>query len=258
MTETSPGVTVLSLFSGIGGLDLGLIRAGMALVGQVESDPFCRAVLSRQFPEVPQHDDVRTTPAWWSNQPRPRVDVLAGGFPCQPFSDAGTHYGMADERWGWPWMLDVVDAVRPRFVLVENVAALLRRVEAMAAILDGLAARGFAVEWQVVSACAVGAPHVRRRLFIVAYPDRGVGTPRLGTGPRRSLPPGDGGAGAWADPGHGPLATGPGTGRVADGVPGRLDPARVTALGNAVVPQIAEYLGWLITDHAADMDEAAV
>ena len=85
---TAPPLSVLSLFTGIGGLDLGLERAGMTLVGQVEIDPFCRAVLARHRPEVPRHDDVRTTGAWWATRPRPTVDVIAGGFPCQPFSAA--------------------------------------------------------------------------------------------------------------------------------------------------------------------------
>lgn len=114
-------MNVLSLFSGIGGLELGLERAGMTVVGQVEIDPFCRRVLAKHWPEVPRHDDVRTAVAWWLDRARPAVDVVAGGFPCQPFSNAGHKRGIADERWGWPWMADVVRAVRPRFVVMENV-----------------------------------------------------------------------------------------------------------------------------------------
>ncbi len=76
------GLNVLSLFAGIGGLDLGLERAGMRVVGQVEIDPFCRSVLARHWPEVPCHDDVRTAASWWRSRRRPAVHVVAGGFPC--------------------------------------------------------------------------------------------------------------------------------------------------------------------------------
>lgn len=108
-----PKLTVLSLFAGIGGIELGLERAGMTTVGQVELDPYCQRVLARHWPEVPRHDDVRTAPEWWASEPRPAVDVICGGFPCQPFSTAGLRRGVADDRWGWPWMADVIRAVRP-------------------------------------------------------------------------------------------------------------------------------------------------
>jgi DNA (cytosine-5)-methyltransferase 1 len=97
----SKSLTYLSLFTGIGGLDLGLDKAGMECVGQVERIPFCRTVLDEHWPEVPKHDDVRTAPAWWRSGARPVADLVAGGFPCQPFSKAGRRRGVADERWGW-------------------------------------------------------------------------------------------------------------------------------------------------------------
>ena len=173
-------LTVLSLFAGIGGLDLGLERAGLRTVGQVEINPFCRSVLARHWPEVPRHDDVRTAPAWWTAAPRPRVDVVAGGFPCQPFSTAGRRRGVADARWGWPWMVDVVRLVRPRYVLVENVAALLADRDAFGWVLADLATLGFDARWGVLSACALGAPHTRERLFLLAYPHRVDGPTGLG------------------------------------------------------------------------------
>src|SRR5690348_11915979 len=98
----------------------------MTTVGQVEIDPWCRRVLARHWPDVPRHDDVRTAPEWWASTERPPVDVVCGGFPCQPFSSAGLRRGVGDERWGWPWMASVVRAVRPRYVVVENVADLVR------------------------------------------------------------------------------------------------------------------------------------
>jgi DNA (cytosine-5)-methyltransferase 1 len=165
-------MNVLSLFSGIGGLELGLERAGMKVVGQVEIDPFCQRVLAKHWPEVPRHDDVRTAPAWWAGEPvRPAVDVVAGGFPCQGHSVAGRQRGTADERWGWPWYRDVVTAVEPGWVLVENVPNLVRT--GLVDVLRDLAELGFDAWWNRVPAAAMGAPHLRWRLFIVAaHPDR--------------------------------------------------------------------------------------
>lgn len=244
-------MNVLSLFAGIGGLELGLERAGMTVVGQVELSPFARSVLATHWPEVPRHDDVRTAVPWWQSRPRPVVDVVAGGFPCQPFSTAGRRRGTADERWGWPWMADVIAGLRPRVVVVENVAALLRDVEAFGWVLADLAALGFDADWSVLPACAVGAPHTRERLFLVAHTHRLDGRPRVGTGPGAEVPAGHGGPGPWGDPVDGLLAAERGSRRVVDGVPDRLEPARVRALGNAVVPAVAEHVGRLAVDLAA-------
>lgn len=235
-------MNVLSLFAGVGGLELGLERAGMTVVGQVELDDFCRRVLTRHWPEVPKHDDVRTTVEWWTGVERPRVCVVAGGFPCQPFSAAGKREGIGDQRWGWPWMRDVVDAVRPRHVVIENVAALLRDVDAFHVVLSDLSTLGFAVEWSVVSACSVGAPHTRERLFVVAHPDGGDGQTRLGVGAGVPLQSRDDRAGAWRDSVDGSLAASRADDREIDGPTGRM----VGAGGNAVVPAVAEHIGRLI------------
>lgn len=239
-------MNVLSLFAGIGGLDLGLERAGFNVVGQVEINPFCRRVLARHWPEVPRHDDVRTAPAWWRSGPRPAVHVVAGGFPCQPFSTAGLRRGTDDPRWGWPWMFDVVRALRPRFVIVENVAALLRDADAFGWLLADLADFGFDAEWSVLPACALGAPHPRERVFLVAYPakhdgeDQGAGSK---TTRRLRDEPGGGRRRTHArSPGWLPE---PAVGRVADGVPYRVVKPELFALGNAVVPQVAEHIGRL-------------
>jgi DNA (cytosine-5)-methyltransferase 1 len=247
-------LNVLSLFSGIGGLELGLERAGMTVVGQVEIDPFCRRVLAEHWPEVPRHDDVRTCVEWWRSEPRPAVHLVAGGFPCQPASSAGLGLAQDDDRWLWPDMARVVRRLRPRYVLVENVAGLLDR--GFGDVLGDLAGLGFDAEWGALSACAMGAPHPRERVLVVAYPEgeswwpaasRPMGeiSATAGTGrPRVGLPePGDSG---WWD-------TEPRLGRVADGLPARLD--RRTALGNAVVPQVAQRVGELIL--AADQGAAA-
>jgi len=241
-------VNGLSLFSSIGGLDLGLERAGVAVVGQVELDLWRRQVLARHWPDVPRHDDVRTAADWWlDGEDRPHVDLVFGGFPCQPFSLTGLRLGVADERWMWPAMAAVIRLVRPRYVLLENVPALLAcpGVDAWGWVLSDLADLGFDAEWSVFSACAVGAPHPRRRLFALAYP-AGQGRPprwpeRRGPGASRGQHE-DG-----AEPAGGSWwAVEPGVGRVAYGVPGRVD--RCGALGDAVVPQVAEHVGRLLLD----------
>ncbi|MBB5110554.1 DNA (cytosine-5)-methyltransferase 1 [Micromonospora echinospora] len=245
----STPLTYLSLFSGIGGLDLGLDRAGMTCVGQIEADPFCRSVLDHHWPEVPKHDDVCTAPTWWRSRPRPAVRLVAGGFPCQPFSAYGLRRGTADTRWGWPWFRDMVRAVRPDYVLVENVAALLRDTHAFGRLLGDLAEDGFDADWTVLSACALGAPHTRERLFLVAYTPRRDGQQPLHLPtalPTRRPRPGTTSSPTRADR----WLPEPAVGRVAHGLPKRLVASHLHALGNAVVPQVAETVGRLIV--AAD------
>jgi len=236
-------VNVLSLFSGIGGLELGLQRAGMTVIGQVEIDPYCQRVLAKHWPEVPRHDDVRTCVEWWQSEPRPTIDLVCGGFPCQDVSHAGLRTGIDGARSGlWSWMAHAVSKLRPRYVLVENTPGLLAR--GMGRVLGDLADLRYDAEWSSVSACTMGAPHPRSRVFILAYP-QGQRQGQL----RRDWSPKEG-AGYWdvrraqAEP---PIA------RVADGVPNRVD--RLRALGNAVVPQVAEHVGRLIL--TADQERGA-
>jgi DNA (cytosine-5)-methyltransferase 1 len=242
-------VNYLSLFSGIGGLDLGLDRAGMTCVGQVELNTYCRTILDLHWPEVPKHDDVRTTPKWWSARPRPPVRLVAGGFPCQPFSTAGLRRGTGDPRWGWPWFRAVVRTVRPEYVLVENVAALLDDADAFGWMLGDLAEDGFDADWTVLSACSVGASHARERLFLVAYaPGAHREEPRqsaTAVAKGRQLAGAARGQ-AWR---AGWLPE-PDLGRVAHGVPSRLVTKPLAGLGNAVVPPVGELIGGLILDHA--------
>jgi DNA (cytosine-5)-methyltransferase 1 len=242
-------MNVLSLFSGIGGLDLGLERAGMTVVGQVEIDPWCRKVLARHWPEVPRHDDVRTAAEWWGGRPVP--DVVAGGFPCQTVSDAGLRTAQADPRWLWPFMASVLGAVRARWVVIENVPGL--RSRGLADVLRDLDRLGYRARAGYISACEMGAPHPRRRVFVVAHAEG----ERCGSLRTRDA----GEARADNQPGHAgqrdranPWATEPRVGRVADGVPDRVD--RLRGLGNAVVPQVAEHIGRLILA-AIEAGEAA-
>lgn len=246
-------MNVLSLFAGIGGIELGLERAGMTTVGQVERDPWALAVLSKHWPDVPRHTDVVTTPAWWASEPRPRVDLVCGGFPCQPFSLGGKQMGMSDERWMWPAFEAVVRAVRPRFVLVENVSALVRDARAWGTVLGDLHRLGFDAEWATLSAADFGAPTPRERVYLLAYAAGVDGESRdcVGTGRvRRSSLSARGLSGLDAHT-RGRVAREwlerePRVDRLANGIPRQVD--RLRGLGNAVVPAAAEYVGRLAMD----------
>ena len=157
-------MTFGELFAGIGGFSLGLERAGMECKWQVEIDPYATAVLKKHWPEVPKHDDVRTFPP----QGDYSVDLICGGFPCQDISVAGKGAGLAGARSGlWHEFARIIGEIRPRYVLVENVAALLAR--GMGTVLGDLSTLGYDAEWHVVPASAVGAPHRRERVWIIAF-----------------------------------------------------------------------------------------
>jgi DNA (cytosine-5)-methyltransferase 1 len=253
-------VNVGSLFTGIGGIDLGLERAGMRVAWQCENDPFCRRVLERHWPDVPCYSDVRTLHA------PERVDVLAGGFPCQDLSTAGLRAGIDGERSGlWAEFARLIRELRPRFVLVENVPGLLPR--GMGRVLGDLADVGYDADWDCIPAAALGAPHLRARIFILAYPSGGrrpgndlrpgrhpIGSSREAladtNGARQSHAPGSSGQEAGRRPILGAddaerwayrWPAEPAVGRVADGVPDGMD--RLHALGNACVPQVVELIG---------------
>lgn len=158
----------VDLFSGIGGFALAARWAGYETVLFCEVDPFCRSVLAKNFPGVPVHDDVRTLNAGAVARP---IDLLTGGFPCQPFSVAGERRGTDDDRHLWPEMARVVDEVRPRWVLGENVAGFVNMaLDDCLADLEGL---GYEARAIVVPACAVGAWHRRDRVWIVAHAGEG-------------------------------------------------------------------------------------
>jgi len=234
-------LNVLSLFAGIGGLDLGLERAGMHVVGQVEIDPFCQQVLAKHWPEVPRHDDVRTAVEWWYSTVRPRVDVLAGGFPCQDISTANTRKrrGLSGDKSGrWVDFAVVADAVRPTWIVVENSPNWPQWTPRVRSDLYGL---GYATTALRLPAGHFGAWHQRPRVFVVAHADRQGEPLRAIHAEVARLRPIPRSRGHWRLPFAGPL-------RVADGLPARMD--RLRALGNAVVPQVAEYVGRLIVAHA--------
>jgi DNA-cytosine methyltransferase len=162
-------MNVLDLFSGIGGFSLGLERTGgFRTVAFCEIDPFCRRVLAKHWPEVPCYDDVRSLTADRLRADGISVDVICGGFPCQDISVAGNGAGLDGERSGlWREYARLVGELRPRLIIVENVAALLGR--GLGDVLGDLAALGYDAEWHCIPAAAVGAPHRRDRIWIVAH-----------------------------------------------------------------------------------------
>ena len=295
-------LTFGSLFAGIGGMDLGLERAGMECKWQVEIDDYATRVLAKHWPNVQRWSDITTFPPDSDGErsdetdqverpggtiprrnrenaetlrerqecePRSvevsdvwRVDCICGGFPCQDISFAGMGAGLAGARSGLFYeAIRVVGLIRPRFVLLENVAALLSR--GLDDVLGTLAAIGYDTEWHCIPAAAVGAPHIRDRVFIIGTksrntyciddPDHAIfagnesdDEPRTGRQSQEEF------RGICS---HKPTtsywwATESDVGRVVDGVPSRVD--RLRGLGNAVVPQVAEFIGRQIVSAATN------
>ncbi len=225
---------VLSLFAGIGGFDLGLEQTGgFKTVAVAETDPYASKVLAKHFPDAPNVGDVTTAEY-------PDADIICAGFPCQDISFAGLGAGLAGARSGlWREVVRAIRVVRPKYTLLENLAALLGR--GLGDVLGDLAEVGYDAEWHCIPATAVGAPHRRDRIWIVAHAVRERG--RGGDAKREDA------KNAWQPSGHswnnasgvGHWNTEPNVGRVAHGIPKRVD--RLRCLGNAVVPQIPELIG---------------
>lgn len=273
-------MNVGSLFAGIGGFDLGLERAGFETAWFCEQDEFCQRVLRKHWPHAPIYDDIRELRGV---DVKP-VDLLCGGFPCQDLSYAGRGAGIEGERSGlWSEYARLVGELRPRYVLVENVPALAHR--GLGRVLGDLAALGYDAEWDCIPASAVGAPHRRDRIWLVAYPEslhRHERDDHAGVGLEGGTVS-QSGNGGWPAPvadangkgleGHRRPVEGaaerpapsrslaqrerereqhewavePDVGRMANGVPRRVD--RLRSLGNALVPQVAEWLGHRINDY---------
>lgn len=239
------GLTHLSLFSGIGGIDLAAHWAGFETVAFVERDQFCQKVLAKNFPGVPIYDDVTT----FDGAQYAGIDLVSGGFPCQPFSLAGKRRGKEDDRFLWPEMLRVVSEAKPTFVLGENVAGFVDM--GLEQCLHDLGAIGYKGTALVFPASAVGASHIRYRCFIVAtnancpndvkhledgrilscgYDDEGFRREHRGL---IGMVTGKVAHSTWQPTWQSsprPLLV-----RNDDGIPNRVD--RLRALGNAVVPQ---------------------
>lgn len=272
-----------SLFSGIGGLELGLERAGMRVVWQVECDPFATRVLEKHWPNVARYRDVRECGSHNLEQ----VDLICGGFPCQPHSLAGKRRASADERDLWGEFARIIRELKPRWVVAENVPGLLSSEHGrfFGRVLRDLAACGYDAEWQVLPASAFGAWHRRDRVFIVActrttLTEWRIGSASSDTGKtRRGRIDGRGSEcdgdesnasntnSAGREQQRRPITVfpeqfttercgiwraEPAVGRVANGVPRRVD--RLKCLGNAVVPQVAEYIGSIVANYDSSME----
>jgi DNA (cytosine-5)-methyltransferase 1 len=252
---------VLDLFSGIGGFSLGLERTGgFETVAFCEIEPFPRRVLAKHWPGVPCYEDVRTlTAERLAADGITGVDVITGGFPCQDISVAGKQAGIGEgTRSGlWSEIVRLAGELRPQYIIVENVAALLSGPEGkpgawFGRILGDLAECGFDAEWQNIPASAVGAPHRRERVWIVAYPERSrwerlvTDDCILGSKATAFPVPFDGSIEGWCR-----LASGSAPLRSRNGVSLGVERRRVKALGNAVVPQIPELIGRAILEARA-------
>ena len=155
-------VTHVSLFTGIGGIDIAAEQAGFRTVAQVERDPYCLKILEKHWPGVHRVSEIRDFP----DQDYGAVTLVSGGFPCQPFSAAGKRRGAEDDRYLWPQMLRVVQELRPTWVLGENVTGFVGMgLDDALADLEGA---GYSCRAFLLPACSVGALHQRERVFIVA------------------------------------------------------------------------------------------
>ena len=269
-------MNVLDLFSGIGGFSLGLERAGMKTIAFCEVDKKCQEVLRKHWKDVPIFDDVTTLKGKDIEQ---TVDVICGGFPCQDISFAGKGAGLEGERSGLWWEFHrLIKEIKPKWAIIENVSALRNR--GLDQVLRSLNEIGYDAEWHCITAASIGAPHRRDRIWIVAYPrdsSRWDGiSGSIGRDGERELEESirssetasitgsseasetisnsnsEGLEGQWKvssriskelkDPSYSCWwATEPNVGRVAHGIPNRVD--RLKQLGNAVVPQIPELIG---------------
>jgi len=273
-------VRVLDLFSGIGGFSIGLESAGMETVAFCEQNPFCQKILAQHWPTLPIHSDITELNGY---EYRGTVELVCGGFPCQPFSVAGKQLGAEDDRALWPEMLRVIREVAPRWVIGENVSGIIPME--LDKVLSDLEGEGYTCWTFVLPACAVGAHHRRDRVWVVAHTSgnvRGDTKSTFGRSDNKSertqntsqitRPSEDvshanssqqqrGGVSIGIQPEHAnPDISGdtrrqqtasiwlpePNVGRVADGVPNRSH--RLKALGNAVVPPLVAEIGRIVME----------
>lgn len=253
---------VLDLFSGIGGFSVGLERAGMETIAFCEKDMWCKEFLKKNWPSVPIHDDVKTLDG---KQYEGSIDVVCGGYPCQPFSVAGRQRAGKDERHLWPEMLRIIQTVRPRWIVSENVLGHIELgFDEMASSLEN---EGFTIWPFDLPASAIGSPQTRERICIVGYAnDTGGHAAKVARSsdkaiqnntqrqkpsrkPKGTNQPMD--SRVMGDRHHPILSNAhwacePELARMANGLPTELDKARIAALGNTIIPDFAEAIGHTI------------
>jgi len=246
---------VLDLFSGIGGFSYGLeSTGGFETVAFAECEPYPIAVLKKHWPTVRVYEDVRQITATRLFRDGIKPDVITGGFPCQDISTAGQQAGIEGERSGlWSECARILGEVRPRYAIFENVTNLLsgNKGKWFERVLWDISKVGYDAEWHCISASSIGAPHKRDRVWIVAYPCSARSSIRLSRSfqwkERDTRKPFNSHHqhGRWSPKNHWTVE--PSMGRVANGIPRRV--AKLKALGNSIVPQIAYLIGQEILNY---------
>lgn len=251
-------LSVLDLFSGIGGFSLGLERTGGFKTGAFcEIDSFCQKVLAKHWPDVPIFQDIKLLTIKEIDRIG-KFDVICGGFPCQPVSVAGKRCGKEDARWMWPEFYRIICEVGPQWVLVENVPGLLsakdpkgNRGALFGEILGDLASSGYNAEWNIISAASIGAPHLRKRIFIVGWNSNTIRCTGISWQKRKIQNEDTNPNGICYNDASGCESNWwkiePRVDRMAHGISYRVD--RLRGLGNAIVPQVAEYVGNCVLTH---------
>lgn len=230
----------IELFAGIGGIALAAEWAGIETVAFCERDTFCQKVLNKHWPNVPIFEDIFTLNRQVLEEqgviePDGTVDIVSGGFPCQPYSTAGSQKGREDDRDLWPEMFRIIQELKPTWVIGENVANFVNME--LERTCSDLEREGYETQTFVIPACSVDAKHQRYRTFVVAH------TSSIGLQRQResikSFNPKENRKREASEPLNvcesSEWAAEPGVGRVAHGIPNRMD--RLRGLGNAVVPQ---------------------
>jgi DNA (cytosine-5)-methyltransferase 1 len=233
----------ISVFSGIGGIDLGLERSGMHCVAQVENDQYCLDVLTKHWSDVPKFKDVRDV----GKHNLPSADLICGGFPCQPHSYAGKRKGENDDRNLWGEYFRIIKECKYKYVVGENVPGIQTTI--LDQILFDLESIGYTVQTFIIPACAFNAKHRRDRVFILADShSQGLEGWKETLLPAQERDPIQ--RHYWQDISqewrNDQWDAEPDVCRVADGIPHRVD--RLRALGNSVVPQVAEFIGHCIME----------
>jgi len=217
----------LDLFSGIGGFALAaswVWGKDHKILSFCEIEKFPQKVLKKHWPDVPCHDDIKTM----KGDKYGRVDILTGGFPCQPYSEAGKQRGKSDNRALWPEMFRIIKEAKPRWIIGENVDGFIYM--GLDTALSDLESEGYETTAFILPACSVNAQHKRSRIWIVANA-KGAGKSKMFCKSRLSAQLGGSNWFCWRY-----WSNEPGVGRVVDGIPNRVD--RLKGLGNAIVPQV--------------------